>query len=78
MNTGSKTRMKNAVKGTLLFTVLSLFPVAVLLAGPGPLTQDHIQFQKRQEVVKEWKGMKLQVNSILKKADQLKNYRAIN
>ena len=82
MNTGSnivrKKSIKKAIKGSILFAAMALFPVAALLAGPGPLNKDKILIEQRQESVREWKGMKVQVDSILKKADKLKNYKAIN
>lgn len=82
MNTGTniarKKTLKRALKGSILFAAMALFPVAALLAGPGPLNKDKILIEQRQESVREWKGMKTQVDSILKKADKLKNYKAIH
>lgn len=68
---------KKAIKGFLLFGVLAFFPVAVLLADARPLNGQEIEKMKIERSVTKWKGLRADLNQVLKKADRLSQYKAI-
>jgi len=66
-----------AIKGILLFSILSFFPVAVLLADARPLNGQEIEKMKIERSISQWNGLKADLSQVLKKADRLSQYKAI-
>ena len=66
-----------AIKGILLFSILSFFPVAVLLADARPLNGQEIEKMKIERSISQWNGLKANLSQVLKKADRLAQYKAI-
>jgi hypothetical protein len=66
-----------AIKGILLFSILSFFPVAVLLADARPLNGQEIEKMKIERSISQWNGLKANLSQVLKKADRLSQYKAI-
>lgn len=67
-------RRSTAIKSVALFTVLALTPIALLFAGQTPSRSLATEMEKMERSQREWKSMKMEVNSILKKANKLKVY----
>ncbi len=66
---------KKAIKGILIFTMASLFPVAVLLADARPLDAQEVKRIEIERSVRQWKGLRSNLNDVLKKADRLSHYK---
>lgn len=69
--------MKKAIKGILIFTMASLFPVAVLLADARPLDKGEVERIELQRSLKKWQGLQSDLGKVLKKANKLSQYQAI-
>lgn len=78
MTTRTTNKTKKAIKGILIFTMASLFPVAVLLADARPLDKTEIERIEIQRSEKKWEGLQTDLNKVLKKANKLSSYRALN
>lgn len=74
MTNRTKITTKKAIKGILIFSMASLFPVAVLLADARPLDAGEIKKIKMERSIKEWKGLQSDLNNVLKKANRLSQY----
>ena len=74
----TNTTTKKAIKGILIFAMASLFPVAVLLAEVRPLDKTEVERIEIQRSQKKWKGLQTDLNKVLKKANKLSSYRALN
>lgn len=78
MTNRTKITTKKAIKGILIFTLASLFPVAVLLADARPLDAGEIKrIKMERSSIQQWKGLRSDLNDVLKKADRLSQYQAI-
>lgn len=74
MTNRTKLTTKKAIKGILIFTMASLFPVAVLLADARPLDSTEIKRIEIERSVRQWKGLRSNLDDVLKKANRLSQY----